>query len=276
MRFGLNLPNFNYLGDVRTHLELAQMAEAAGWDGYFLWDHINWPDQGAHADPWIALGVIAAQTQRLLLGTAVTPVARRRPLKLAREILTLDALSGGRFIFGAGNGIIPDEFGHVGDESDLRVRAEMLEEGLAVFQALTREGEVDFDGRHLHVKTKGFGPPACGRKVPIRIGATWPRPKPVARAARIDGIIPILDPYTKQITPEQVRELASFISAHRESEEPFDIVLPGMERNGGSGPDRARVKEFEQAGATWMLDAAFPAAEPLSAVAARIRRGPPR
>lgn len=276
MRFGLNLANFGYLGDVRTQLDIALAAEAAGWDGYFLWDHVNWPGMGPHADPWIALGVIASQTQRLLLGTAVTPVARRRPVKLAREILTLDALSGGRFVFGAGNGIHPGEFEHVGEEGELRVRAEMLEEGLAAIQALCTDDEVEFSGRHYRVKTRGFGAPASGRKVPIWIGATWPRPKPVARAARFDGIIPILDPYTEQMTPEQVRELAAFIADHRESDEPFDIVLPSMGNNEGPEQARARMKEYSEAGATWVLDAAFPGAEPLDDVFARVRRGPPR
>ena len=72
MRFGLNFPNFNYFGDVRTQLELALAAEEAGWEGYFIWDHVNWPGMGTHADPWITLGVIASQTKRMLLGTAVT------------------------------------------------------------------------------------------------------------------------------------------------------------------------------------------------------------
>jgi len=91
-----------------AHLELALAAEAAGWDGFFIYDDINMPGFRAHADPWITLGVIASRTERLKLGTSVTPIARRRPTKLAREILTLDALSGGRFIFGAGNGMISE------------------------------------------------------------------------------------------------------------------------------------------------------------------------
>ena len=127
MRFGLNVANFGYLGDVRTQLEIAIAAEEAGWDGFFIWDDVNFPGMGRHADPWITLGVIASQTERLMLGTSITPVPRRRPTKLAREILTLDALSGGRFIFGAGNGLLAEEFEHLGDEGDLRVRSQMPE-----------------------------------------------------------------------------------------------------------------------------------------------------
>ena len=120
MQFGLNLANFGYLGNVRTQLELALEAEAAGWDGVFVWDHVNFPGMRPHADPWITLGVIASQTKRLILGTSVTPIARRRPTKLAQEILTLDALAEGRFVFGAGNGMFQDEFEHLGDEGSLR------------------------------------------------------------------------------------------------------------------------------------------------------------
>ncbi|NIV76388.1 MAG: LLM class flavin-dependent oxidoreductase, partial [Gammaproteobacteria bacterium] len=95
---------------------------------------INWPDEevggrrlgGFHADPWITLGLIAARTSRVLIGTAVTPIARRRPTKLAREILTLHQLSGGRFVLGAGSGAWPTEFDDFGDPSELKVRAEML------------------------------------------------------------------------------------------------------------------------------------------------------
>jgi alkanesulfonate monooxygenase SsuD/methylene tetrahydromethanopterin reductase-like flavin-dependent oxidoreductase (luciferase family) len=275
MRFGLNLPNFGYLADIHTQVDLAVAAEEAGWDGFFLWDHVNFPGMGAHADPWITLGVVAAQTERLILGTAVTPVARRRPAKLAREVLTLDALSNGRFVFGAGNGIFADEFEHLGDEGKLRVRAEMLEEGLELLQALCTDEEVAYSGRHFQVKTPGFGPPQGGRKIPIWLGATWPTQRPVARAARFDGIIPILDPYTEIISPRQVRELATFIGERRESSDPFDIVVPQMGQTGDPDKDRARMDAYAEAGATWVLDATFPAAEPLEAVLARVRRGPP-
>jgi alkanesulfonate monooxygenase SsuD/methylene tetrahydromethanopterin reductase-like flavin-dependent oxidoreductase (luciferase family) len=276
MRFGLNLANFGYLGNVRTQLELALAAEAAGWDGFFLWDHVNFPGMGVHADPWITLGVIASQTDRLILGTAVTPVARRRPVKLAREILTLDALSSGRFVFGAGNGIFPDEFEKLGDEGDLRVRAQKLEEGLELMQALWTDEDVAFAGRHYAVDTRGFGRPYAGRRIPIWIGATWPRRKPVARAASYDGIIPILDPFTEHISPKQVRELRSFIAELRDSDEAFDIVIPQMGGTGDVDADGARMQEFADAGATWVLDAGFPGSEPLEDLIARVRRGPPR
>lgn len=276
MQFGLNLANFGWLGNVQTQLDLALAAEAAGWDGVFIWDHLNFPGMRPHVDPWIALGVIASQTQRLTLGTAVTPVARRRPAKLAQEVLTLDALSGGRFVFGAGNGMFQDEFDHLGDEGSLRLRAEMLDEGLELLQSLWTDEDVSFTGKHYKVNTSGFGPPASGRRIPIWIGATWPKRTPVLRATRYDGIIPILDPFTDQISPEQVSELRTLATEQRGTDAHFDIVIPQMGRTGDATSDRRRMQDFADAGATWVLDAAFPGAESREAVLDRVRRGPPQ
>lgn len=276
MRFGLSLANFGYLADVHTQLELALAAEASGWDGHFLWDHVNWPGMGRHADPWIALGVIASRTERLLLGTAVTPIARRRPVKLAREILTLDALSGGRFVFGAGNGIFAEEFEHVGDEPELRARAEMLEEGLELIGALLSDAEVDFQGRHYRAKARGFGPPASGRRIPIWLGATWPKRRPVARAARFDGIIPIQESFTEPWTPEKVRDLVAFIADYRESDAPIEVVISYEGLRGELERDRGLVKAYAEAGATWLIDVGFPPAEARESLLERVRRGPPR
>ena len=232
---------------------------------------------GQHADPWITLGVIASQTERLKLGTSVTPVPRRRPTKLAREILTLDALSGGRFIFGAGNGMFSEEFEDLGDEGDLRIRSEMLEEGLQLIRALcTDDDEVEFSGRHYRVNTKGFGGPVGGARVPIWLGATWPKQRPVRRAARYDGIIPILDPYTDLISPDQIRDLVAFIAANRETADPFEVVIPQMGQTGDEERDRDRMRAYGSAGATWVLDAADPTAEGIESILTRVRLGPPR
>jgi len=276
MKFGLNVANFDYLADVRTQLEIALAAEAAGWDGFFIWDHVNFPGMRPHADPWITLGVVASQTNRLMLGTAVTPIARRRPAKLAREILTLDSLANGRFIFGAGSGMFEDEFDHLGDEGDLRVRAEMLDEGLELLQSLWTDADVAFKGRHYNVQTRGFGVPATGRRIPIWIGATWPKQRPVSRAALYDGIIPILDPFSEPISPKQVRDLGAFISERRGNVEGFDIVIPQMGGNGDPKGEIARMQDLARAGATWILDAAFPGIDSLDDLMARVRRGPPQ
>ena len=277
MRFGVNLANFGPLGDVATLLELAREAEVAGWDGWFLWDHVNWPDMGPHADPWIALGAVASRTSRLVLGTSVTPLPRRRPVMVARAALTLDALSGGRFVLGVGaGGGMPGEYADLGEEGSPRVRAEMLDEALALIPALWGEGPVDHAGRHYRVRTRGFGAPASGRPIPIWVGATWPRKGPMARAVRFDGIVPMLDPFTELLTPEQVRELCAFVGERRPADLPYDVVVSYAGRNDDVEGDRARAKAFEEAGATWLVDVVFPGSEGIAAARERIRRGPPR
>lgn len=118
MKYAVCTSNFGNCGDARLLAEIAHTAEAAGWDGCFLWDHVNWPNMEPIVDPWVALGAMAMRTERIRLGTMVTPIARRRPTKLAREAVTLDRLTGGRVTLGLGNGIWPEEFGPLGDESD--------------------------------------------------------------------------------------------------------------------------------------------------------------
>lgn len=278
MRFGVYIGNFGWGANVADLLEIAEVAEEAGWDGFFLWDHVNFPGVGGrHADPWVALGVIASRTQDLLLGTAITPLPRRRPTKLAQEVLTLDEISGGRFILGVGNGMgDPSEFGDLGDEADLHRRAEMLDEGLEVLQGLLSDEKVAFDGHHFRVHTAGFGPPVSGRRIPIWVGATWPKKKPSRRATRFDGIFPILDPFTLPMLPEHVREIAAFVAAERESDEPFDIVVAVQGVPEDLTEARKQAAAFAEAGTTWYTVPCFPPVEPKARFLDRVRRGPPR
>jgi alkanesulfonate monooxygenase SsuD/methylene tetrahydromethanopterin reductase-like flavin-dependent oxidoreductase (luciferase family) len=104
MHFAIDLPNFGPYADPRTLAQLARETEGAGWDGFFIWDHVQvgWPDPVG--DPIVALAAIALATQRLKFGAMVTPLPRRRPWKVAREAVTLDHLSGGRLILGIGLG----------------------------------------------------------------------------------------------------------------------------------------------------------------------------
>src|SRR5215212_5822074 len=102
-RRGIFVAAFEELAEPRVVAELAVRAEAAGWDGFFLWDHVDYrPPVSALADPWVCLAGIAYATERVLIGPLITPLARRRTHKLARETVSLDRLSGGRLIFGAG------------------------------------------------------------------------------------------------------------------------------------------------------------------------------
>jgi alkanesulfonate monooxygenase SsuD/methylene tetrahydromethanopterin reductase-like flavin-dependent oxidoreductase (luciferase family) len=139
VKYGLYLPNFGPFGDARVLAELARDAERAGWDGFFLWDHVARPGAPPVVDPWIALAAIAVATERVRIGALVTPLARRRPWKVARETVSLDRLSNGRLVFGAGlgsSGGAEVEWAGFGEETDLARRAGMLDEGLEILTGL--------------------------------------------------------------------------------------------------------------------------------------------
>src|SRR5438094_7734160 len=151
MRWGICLANIGSFSDPRVPLELAVAAEARGWDGVFIWDHLAFVWGAPSADPWTTLAAIATSTERVRLGTAVTPVARRRPQVLANQVATLDVLSGGRVVFGAGLGGSPSEFGKFGEPTDAKLRASMLDEGLDLLRRLWSGEQVTHRGKHYIV-----------------------------------------------------------------------------------------------------------------------------
>ena len=131
MRFGILVPNFgNCCGSPRELAELAVEAEDSGWDGLFIFDHILYSndERVPLVDPWIALAAIAMNTKRMRIGPLVTPIARRRPWKLARETVSIDHLSNGRLTLGVGLGDPTDvEFTSLGEDGGNRMRAAKLE-----------------------------------------------------------------------------------------------------------------------------------------------------
>src|SRR5436190_11797564 len=134
-RYAVGLPNIREYADPGLLVDLAADAEAAGWDGLFLWDHLAAPDSEPlptpATDPWVAMSAIAARTERMRLGIMVVALARRRPWKVAREAVSLDRLSGGRLALGVGLGSGDySEFEALGEDPDRRVRADRLDEGL--------------------------------------------------------------------------------------------------------------------------------------------------
>ncbi len=171
MRFGLSVQNYGEYGDPVLLSELAREAEQAGWDGFFLWDHLHLRRRSEQpfADPMVALAAIAMATERIRIGTMVTSPARRRPWKLAREAVTLDHLSHGRVILGVGLGwSAADDFEAFGEEGDVRVRAERLDEALEIIDGLCSGEPFSFEGRHHRMANVRFLPPPVQRpRVPI-------------------------------------------------------------------------------------------------------------
>ena len=282
MRYAVNVPNFEDYSDVRTVAGLAADAEAAGWDGFFVWDHLAFVKAWKLrvADPWMLLTGVALATERLRLGPMVTPVPRRRPWKLARETVTLDRLSGGRLILGVGLGEPPeDEYGSFGEPTDPVVRAAMLDEGLEVLTRLWSGETVSFEGRHYRVEEVAFQPtPVQQPRIPIWVAGAWPRRGPLRRAARFDGSCPLkvdADGELVVLEPGDVRELRAVVDRHREDPAaPFDVML------GGATPEdpaaaRAMLEPLAEAGVTWWQESVDPRQTDLEAFRRRVRQGPP-
>ena len=283
MNCGLYLPNFGAFGDPNTMVSLAVDAEASGWDGFFIWDHIA-GFENSMVDPWVALGAIAQATQHIRIGTTVTPVPRRRPHKLARETVSVDRLSAGRMIFGVGTGEGAPEYDNLGEAAEHRVRGEMLDEALEVITGLWRGDRVDHTEAHYRVEGARFQPaPVQQPRIPIWVGGIWPHRKPMRRAARWDGVIPLFDPRLDEHDLGPLRACLEYIRSHRSSDAPFDVVYTGIT----AGGDEARAKEtlarYREAGVTWWLEAIAPYRygkgfdEPwdLDALRERVLQGPP-
>jgi alkanesulfonate monooxygenase SsuD/methylene tetrahydromethanopterin reductase-like flavin-dependent oxidoreductase (luciferase family) len=241
MKYGLSVPPFT---DPSVVVSLAVDAEASGWDGFFLWDHLRWDDKVEVHDPWVLLGAIAVRTWSLRIGTMVTPLARRRPWVVAKHLTTLDHLSGGRVTFGVGLGDPPDlDFGDFGDETDARVKAAMVDEGLDVLAGLVGSGRVDHRGEHLTVSAQMKPLPVQRPRIPIWVGGRHPNTRPLERAKRWDGYVPIAG--GDFLTPEQ---LASYVGEH--PSDTWDLVAqwtPGVPAD-----------EFADAGVTWLINSVWP------------------
>jgi len=267
--------------DLRTIGDLTEDAEAAGWDGLFISDAIAVETQDFPAfdffDPWVGLAVMAMRSERIRIGTMITPVPRRRPWKLARETLSIDHLSKGRLILGVGLGAAEHDGGFckVGEPMDLKVRAQLLDEGIAVLTGLWTGKPFSFSGEHYQVSEMTMlPPPVQSPRIPIWVPGVWQKPKSMERALKWDGIIPQKHKSMSRMTASEIRELKQFIDEHRQQSSPFDIIAGGET----SGSNRAgaikKVRPFMKAGATWWLESKWTFS--FDELRARIKQGPPR
>lgn len=263
MRFGICLANIGTYADPRAAVRIAHAAEAVGWDGVFTWDHLGFVWGPPAADPWVTLTAIACATERIRIGTTVTPVARRRPQVLAHQVATLDVLSGGRVLFGAGLGGSPSEFSKFGDPDDAKVRAEMLDEALDVLRALWSGDEVRHHGQHYKVDGVTLSPRPIQQPLPIWIGGN--RPPSLRRAARWDGwCADSADPTGMTLSPDDVARSIERIGRDDE----FDVAVLGQN-------DAAEPTAYEAAGATWWLENVHDRRGPLDAMITLVEAGPP-
>ncbi len=279
MKYGLSLPNRGPFGDIHLLTELAVLAEEAGWDGFFIWDHIA-SGVSPHVDPWIAMASIACHTEKMLLGIHVTPISRRRPWKVAREIVTLDHLSGGRMVLGVGLGDFRrKEFEAFGEEADPRTKAEMLDEGLEIITGLQLGEPFKYSGDHYTIGQTVFKPrPIQKPHVPVWVAGQWPNKPPFRRAARWEGVVPIAKGRKKEhfLKPEEIREMMEYIGKHRSNDAPFDVCLCGVTGGKNLLKDKAIVEAYKDIGVTWWIDFIYTGRGSVKENEDRIRSGPPR
>lgn len=282
MRFAIDLPPFGPFSDPNLVADLACEAEDAGWNGFFLWDHINFKLEDSEpplaiADPWIALAAIAVRTRSITLGAMVTPLPRRRPWKLARETVTLDHLSGGRLVLGIGLGSdFAGEYSDFGESNEPSVHGAMLDEALAVLTRLWSGEEVTYQGQHYQLSAVRFLPsPVQTPRIPIWVAGIWPHKKPFRRAAQYEGVYP--QRRGGALTPEDYREILAFIQSQRAQTHtgPFEVLTRGRTSGSDYAADAALVATYSAAGVTWWLEQ-FRPQHTLDQVRQRIRQGPPR
>jgi alkanesulfonate monooxygenase SsuD/methylene tetrahydromethanopterin reductase-like flavin-dependent oxidoreductase (luciferase family) len=285
MKFGVQLPNLGPFSDADLLIELARQVEQAGWDGFFLWDHVAIPDR--MADTMTILAAAAAVTSRIRLGPMITGPARRRPWKLAREATTLDHLSHGRFTLGVGLGASDYDFQHCHeDDGDLKIRAQRLDEALAIIDGLWAGERFSYQGAHFQVDDLQFAPrPVQRPRIPIWVAGWWPNRAPMRRAACWDGVFPLK--HGEPLTPADWQAIQQYIGQHRQTDSPYEYVHSGITPN--QGAEAAMVVEpYAQVGVSWWLEDispvrigwnlsdSWPEPWPTEKIIERIAYGPPR
>ena len=258
------------MGDPRTAADLAAEAEAAGWDGVFYWDGIALGEMDTY-DPWVVMTAMAMRTERVVLGAIVTPPSRRRPWKLAREAMTLDRLSNGRLVLPVGLGALDDAaFGNVGEPTEAKIRAELLDETLAILEGLWSGEPFAYAGKHYRFGPMTFRPTPVQRpRIPIWVVGAWPNERSMRRTLRYDGVL-------SQVGDSKgIAAIGDYVSRERPantSGPPFEIVAQGS-----TPPDPVRaaemVRPYATAGATWWIDGDWEAAT-IESLRARVQAGP--
>lgn len=258
-RRGLFVAPFDALADPRVVGDLAAAAEDAGWDGFFVWDHLQYGERvTAIADVWTCCAAVALRTDRVLFGPMVTPLPRRRPQMLARQASSLAVLSGGRFVLGLGLGDDwVGEFSAFGDEPDPRVRGAMLDDGLAVLTGLLSGEPVDHDGDHYAARDVRFLPAPA---VPIWLAGRFGNRAPLRRAARYDGYFVI-----GLNGSDDLERVADDLADHSPPSG-FDVVVDLQ-------PDQDPAPWLDR-GATWVLTRIGPYDLDLAEVRGIINAGP--
>lgn len=277
MKYGLDVSITGAYAQASLLADLAVLAEEAGWDGFFVQDGLLNAAAESLVDPWIALCAIALRTRRLRLGALMTPLAAYRPWQVARQTVSLDHLSQGRLIFGAGLGFQARDFVQVGEEADPRQRAAKLDEGLQILQKLWSGEVVSFQGTQHQLSEAQLLPrPLQSPSIPVWIAGQWPHHKPLQRAARFDGLyIASQKANGEPLTPLELREALAYVMTQRTAPSPLDVVFAG-ETPADLDNGATIVQPYASAGVTWWLEGIWTERGSVEQMRERIRHGPPR
>jgi alkanesulfonate monooxygenase SsuD/methylene tetrahydromethanopterin reductase-like flavin-dependent oxidoreductase (luciferase family) len=270
MRYGVVLPG----GTATQQLELALIAEQAGWDGVFVWE------AAYGVDAWTLLAAIAARTARIKLGTMLTPLPWRRPWKVASQVVTLDQVSAGRAILTVGLGAVDTELPETGEVTDLRTRAEYLDEGIDLVRTLW-EGGSSYLGRHYTFDRQRSDLAEVGRpvqeRIPIWVVGVWPRPRSMQRVLRCDGVVPQFAVPGREGRPDDVRDLRTWLAERGRDD--IDVIVDGETPGDDAGAAIAKVDPWAQAGCAWWLETRWQmphhTEERMREVRKRLISGPP-
>jgi hypothetical protein len=269
MNFGVILPG----GTATEQLELAVLAEKAGWDGVFVWE------AAYGVDAWSLLAAIAVKTTRVRIGTLLTPLPWRRPWKVASQVATVDQLSEGRAILTVGLGALEDDLPSTGEVADLRARADRLDEGIDLIRALWN-GDVTFHGKYFDYNGTGAQhlsevATPVQQRIPIWVVGLWPRPKSMQRVLRCDGIVP---QYEDERQPLEAHRISEWLAERGASH--IDVISEGETSALDHEDAASRVAPWASAGCTWWLETRWGTPETnterVDEVRERIKAGPPR
>lgn len=258
LSYGVYLPNYGVRGEPGQLLDLARRAEAAGWDGFFIWDHII--GHSPVTDPWVMLGAIAVQTERIAIGPMIVPLARRRPQKVAVEAATVARLAPGRFILGVGMGAQPD-FTRFGEDVHWRARAAKIDDSLALLRRL-------WAGENVGTEAEPVQPFADAVDIPVWVSGEWPRRQPFHGVDYASGVFPIGKDASGSwapLAPDAVRACRASLPEHARG----DFAIWGWEDDGTHD-----TAEYEEAGVTWWMRELWQM--PYDAAAAVVEAGPAR
>jgi hypothetical protein len=230
----------------------------------------------------VTLGGIAAQTERIKIGTLLTPPSRRRPWKLASEALTVDLLSDGRMILSVGMGAIDTGFKSMGEVTDRKTRAELLDESIDILTGLWGEDPFKYEGKHYKLDAFTFvhqpPPPVQHPRIPIWVVGAWGWTKSMQRVLKCDGILPMIIDQNKKfvdLMPEHVRQIKAFVDENRQLDSHFDIIVESTSPGDDHQAALTKVQPWMDAGATWWIESMWTENEPQK-WRQRIRQGPPK